>query len=374
MVKRQWLWAPVLLFVAAFGWLFVSDYLQKAETRRDDQRQVAVERIKRVLDRRGIMVPAVDGSLRNREARTEATGGLAKIGAAPERPKDTVVNYAVDPSSKAYFVCTFLERGGAFYANRHGTFSGPAESCRQDADPAAVDYVLDTKMTSAGATAFLRADPAFVSKPFIQRKCAATSDDGQLQGCFTGNRIYLIDLPQQEIRPEVSVTAVHEMLHAAWESLGTAERQRLTGLLQDLVRRNPELKEAAASYEPAARIKEIHSIAGTEQMDVGTELERHYARYLRDRKLVVRRHLSYEKVLDDLTAEIERLKAELIALERRAETLMASGDIDTYNAFVEEYNARAPELVDAINARVDRFNRLTEHTRPDGRVPTVRAR
>ncbi|MDZ4247851.1 MAG: hypothetical protein U1D32_01060, partial [Patescibacteria group bacterium] len=74
MVKRQWLWAPVLLFVAAFGWLFVTDYLQKAETRRDDQRQVAVERIKRVLDRRGMMIPAVDGSLRNREARTEVTG------------------------------------------------------------------------------------------------------------------------------------------------------------------------------------------------------------------------------------------------------------------------------------------------------------
>jgi hypothetical protein len=357
----------VILALVAGGW-FYADYQSKAQARRDAERRAAVTAIKRTLDARPV-VPTDDGSLK-----TKATGGLAQLGTLPKRPKDTVINYAVTSASQAYFVCAFLERGDAFYANRHGTFSGPAESCRPDADPVAVDYVLGAKMTSAGARAFLRADPAFVSKGFIQSRCAASADDGQLQGCFTGDRIYLIDLSQQEIRPEVSVTAAHEMLHAVWEKLPDEERKRLTGLLEALARRYPELQKEAASYEGSSRVNEMHSIAGTELADVGGELERHYAKYLTDRGLIVQRHLTYQKTLDDLGVEIDRLKDELTALERRGNALLASGDIDAYNAFVDEYNRRVPGLVADINTKVRRFNQLTEHTRPDGKVPTVAPR
>ncbi|HEY8109138.1 MAG TPA: hypothetical protein VIF43_03970 [Patescibacteria group bacterium] len=367
-MTRRKIVSTFFLLAVIGGGLLYADYQSKAMERRDAERRAAVTALKRTLDSRSTL-PARDGTLKAR-----ATGGLAELGTAPKRPEDTTINYAVSLDARTYFVCTALERGGALYATRQGTFDGPTESCRPDADPVAVGYVLDAKLTSAGARAFLRADPAFVSKGFIQEKCAATADDGQLQGCFTGDRIYLIDLPDETIRPEVSVTAAHETLHAAWEGLASEEREHLTRLLENLARKRPDLQREADSYDEESRINELHSIAGTEIKDVGKELERHYAEFLSDRGLIVKRHLDYEKVIDGLEAEIERLKDELTALEARGQALLDSGDIDAYNAFVAEYNSRAPGMVAEINAKVDRFNRLTEHTRPDGRVAPASAR
>ena len=354
----------ILLVLLIAGGFLVTEYLEKAEQRRDDERRAVVTQLQRTIDQRS-QVPTEDGSLR-----TKATGGLAELGAAPDRPEDTVIHYAVDPKSKTYFVCTLLEKGGAFYAGGQGTLSGPAESCSPDADPVALGYALDARMTGAGTTAFLRAKPRLVSKQFIQRECASAVDEGQLQGCFTGDRIYLIDLPEQKIHPEVSVTAAHEMLHAAWERLDPKEQQRVGKLLNKLIRTNSELSARAETYDRASRMNEMHSIVGTEESDIGAELEQHFAQYLADRKLIAQRHQRYTEVLDDLTAEIERLKRELEELRERADGLLAGGDVDGYNALVNPYN----ELVLEINRKVREFNRLTEHTRPDGQVPTVDAR
>ncbi len=340
---------------------------RRAAEARDASRRAAVEQLKQVLDGRDDDLPAADGSL----TRTEASGGLAELTKPPTPPaeSDTIV-YAVDDAARDYLVCTELENGSAYYATGDGTFSGPALSCAESADPAAVGYVLEARMTQAGADRYLETRPAMVSKSFIQRECSEAVDEGQLQGCYTGDRIYLIDLPQQEIRPELSVTAAHEMLHVVWQHLPGSEQERLTPLIERVVREDADLRERADSYTEDARTNEMHAILGTEVRDIGPELRRHYARFLKDRGVIVERHLAYERILEDLKAEIDALKAELERVGAHADALLAAGNIAGYNALVNPYNA----LVAEANEKVRRYNELTAHTRPDERERTVEGR
>ncbi|MDP9212028.1 MAG: hypothetical protein M3N59_01995 [bacterium] len=352
--------------VAAGGWLWMESERRAADTR-DASRRTAVEQLKRTLDAREGNLPKADGSL----DRTEATGGLAELAEPPiPSAESDAIRYAVDDAGREYMVCTELEDGSAYYATGQGTFAGPAVSCAESADPAAVGYVLKARMTQAGADRYLGTRPRLVSKPFIQRECSSAVDEGQLQGCYTGDHIYLIDLPQQEIRPELSVTAAHEMLHAVWQHLSDSEQKRLTPLIEAAVRTDRDLAERAESYEDDERTNEMHSILGTEVRDPGPELRRHYAWFLKDRGVIVGRHLAYERTLDDLKAEIDALKAELDRLGAQADALLAAGDVSGYNALVDPYNA----LVAEANEQVRRYNELTSHTRPDDRERTVEGR
>ncbi len=365
--RKSYAVVALLTVVALAGtWLWI-DAADRAAAERDDTRRAVVMGLKRTLDARPAGLPAADGSL----TQASASGGLAELSKPPTPPaaSDAVV-YAVDDAARHYLVCTKLEDGSAYYATGQGTFAGPAPSCAETADPVAVGYVLDAQMTPAGADRYLETRPALVSKSFIQRECAAAVDEGQLQGCYTGDHIYLIDLPQQAIRPEVSVTAAHEMLHAVWERLPGKEREAVTRLLENAAGENGALRERVGSYSDETRINELHSIAGTEFPGLEADLERHYDRFLRNRPVIVQRHLAYERILDGLKAEIDRLKAELDRLGAQADTRLAAGDIAGYNGLVGPYNA----LVAEANEKVRRYNDLTAHTRPGDRQRTVEGR
>ncbi|MEX2429812.1 MAG: hypothetical protein WD603_01385 [Patescibacteria group bacterium] len=354
------------LAVAAGSWLWIESERRAAETR-DIARRSVVEQLKEAFDGRDGNLPKTDGSL----TRADATGGLAELVAPPTPPaeSDSIV-YAVDDASTHYLVCTTLEDGSAYYATGQGTFGGSARSCAESADPVAVGQVLDARMTRPAADRYLETRPRLVSKSFIQRECSSAVDEGQLQGCYTGDHIYLIDLPQEEIRPELSVTAAHEMLHAVWQHLSGSEQDRLTPLIEAAVRGNRELADRVGSHSGDDRTDELHAILGTEVRDLSPELERHYATFLQDRGVIVKQHLAYERVLRDLKAEIDRLKSELERLGAQADALLAAGDITGYNALVDPYNA----LVAEANAKVRRYNELTAHTRPDERERTVEGR
>jgi hypothetical protein len=230
-------------------------------------------------------------------------------------------------------------------------------------------------MTDLGKHLFFINHPSLESKEDFNKHCADESKETAVLGCYRGNRqgIYIYAVTDRRLDGVRQVTAAHEMLHQAYDRLGSDERSHINDLLQDFY--NHGLNDAAVktkldSYKNQADtdlVNEMHSIFGSEVRHLPTELENYYQRYFTNRLAVVgmreayqgeftrRQDLvtQYDTQLSDLKRQISTNKATLEqemnflgAQEKLISQDIASGnqtayqnDVRAYNTTVTTYNA-----------------------------------
>ncbi len=217
-------------------------------------------------------------------------------------------------------------------------------------------------LTESARAIFYRAQPQIDSKEVFNKDCETNSGELEL-GCYYRGRIYILQIENTSLQPEMEVVAAHELLHAVWQRLSNDERERLGRQLQSVYASSsdPELKERMADYartEPGQEANELHSILATEQAVLPGELEQYYRRYFTNRSQIVAAHAAYEGVFSSRRAELEQelatirnLKGQLAVINRQLEAYRSVGQISQYNALVPRQN----HLVDDINARIDRY-------------------
>lgn len=266
--------------------------------------------------------------------------------------------------------------------------------------PAAVAAIASaTTMTEEGKKLFYVNQPALLDKTNFRQYCS-DSEQSIVLGCFrSGEGIYLLNVTDSRLNGVVEVTAVHEMLHAAYERLSDNEQQRIDQLTlgQLNVVKDKRVQETISQYESkgsAVVADELHSILATEVSSLPTELEQYYKQYLGDRKKVVAFAQQYaseftsrEKQLEVYKAQLESIKkqsdadeatlratASSITRERaRLDTLLASGDYEAYNAVVNAFNASVraynnklgayKQLIVQYNDIVQQYNALASEER-----------
>lgn len=178
-------------------------------------------------------------------------------------------------------------------------------------------------------------------------------------GCYTspGQRIYVYDVTDSRLDGVVEATAAHEMLHAAYDRLGSDDKAKVNALLeaQESKITDPRLLKLIAAYkktEPGELINELHSIIGTEVQSISPELETYYARYFTDRSAVVALTQKYEHVFTDLenqqnalVKELDTLAADINARQTvyNADLKQLNKDIETFNTWTKSGNATAEE-------------------------------
>lgn len=231
--------------------------------------------------------------------------------------------------------------------------------------------------TDKGEKIFYVNDPQLNDKAEFNTNCPFHERTFVL-GCFTGSRIFLLSVTDDQLKSVETVTAAHEMLHAAYLRLSTKERDRVDSLLEKTYKEKADqrlisLIDEYEKHDPKAVPNELHSILPTELEELSPELEEYFAQYFSDRSKVVEAYLSYEQIFRDLEqkidtteAEITSLKskiteldgkikssrAELDAINAQLEKLRGSGDISGYNALVPKQN----QLVNSYNADVRSYN------------------
>ena len=124
------------------------------------------------------------------------------------------------------------------------------------------------------------------------------ADNLLISGCFAveEEKIFLLE------GPGIESTLIHEFLHAVYQENYRLDRERLTDinrLLEGVYTENEEwLEEIISIYEDLhshndgefdalSRYNELHSWVGVAVEDLPEELEEHYARYFKDRRLVI---------------------------------------------------------------------------------------
>lgn len=213
-----------------------------------------------------------------------------------------------------------------------------------------VEQLTETSnMTDHGRYMFYVSRPQVDTSDDFNKNCQRREADSPILGCYTAGRIYIYNVTDDRLQGIKSVTAAHEMLHAAYERLDETEKNRLSRLLEAAYDKhgNGELDRRMEYYErtePGQRINELHSILGTEVDGLGSDLEAYYAKYFTDRSELVKLHGEVESVFNELSEEADQLVSELEQL---------SGSINSRTA---EYNAG----VQALNRDVAEFNQRAD--------------
>ena len=212
-----------------------------------------------------------------------------------------------------------------------------------------VQQLVDrSAMTDRGQFHFYIGTPSIESTQRFNTQCDRREPQSAILGCYASGKIYIFDVPNEQLDGIEEVTAAHEMLHVVFERLDQEEIDRLTPLLEaeyEKVRDESfqERMDYYARNQPGQRINELHSIIGTEKQDISPELEEYYRQYFTDRSIVTKLHAQYETVFNTLSKQVDDLSARVLALGEQVESasLAYNNNVTALNRSIEEFNRRA---------------------------------
>ena len=179
------------------------------------------------------------------------------------------------------------------------------------------------KPTTTAKTVFYASNPRVEDSEEFNKNCKNREEDSAILGCYKSGEIHLYDVKNSKLDGVKEVTAAHELLHAIWERMSLSERDKIGKLLNTEYERvkDADFEKLMQSYdrtEPGERINELHSLIGTEQLEISKELEEHYAKFFKNRRGIAQIYQSYNKNFKDLknraevlTTELEKMKPEV---------------------------------------------------------------
>ena len=203
--------------------------------------------------------------------------------------------------------------------------------------------------TSKGKFYFYATQPEVDGSEKFNSDCPRQEVGNPILGCYTAGRMYVYDVTDTQLDGIEEVTAAHEMLHAAWERMGTKDQTRIGSLLKtqyQTLTSNTDLTERMSYYqrtEPGEFENELHSILGTEIDSLSPELESYYSTYFTDRHKVTALHSKYNTVFTTLKAQSDSLYTELTSLGESIDsrTTQYNADIKMLTTDIQTFNARA---------------------------------
>jgi hypothetical protein len=205
-----------------------------------------------------------------------------------------------------------------------------------------------SEFTDKGRFYFYTTQPVVATQEDFNRHCPRQEVGSPILGCYTGTgQIYIYDITNERLDGIEEVTAVHEMLHAAWHRLSADEQATITSQLEAAYQKitDQELQDRMAYYErtePGEYVNELHSILGTEVADLGTELEAYYESYF-DRATVLGHHEKYDSVYKELYGRADELYALMGELSVSIESRLTAYDTSSaqLTADISAFNERA---------------------------------
>jgi uncharacterized protein YoxC len=252
--------------------------------------------------------------------------------------------------------------------------------------------VKKTDMTDDAKKYFYVAHPQITNQSTFNDKCR----QGNLQefsiilGCYISyDGIYVYRVDEKQLDGVIEVTSAHEMLHAAYERLGSNDKQEVNEMLASAYKKvtDERIRETIEQYrknDPNSVLNELHSILATEVDNLPSGLESYYKKYFNDRSVIVGISKDYEKEfstrrnsaeqiqkqlkwlkaqIDEKQSNLKSRQASLQSEKQQMDQLLASGQTGQYNQMVDGFNnsvERYNELVQEVRTIIDRYNQLVE--------------
>lgn len=202
-------------------------------------------------------------------------------------------------------------------------------------------------LTDAGMRIFNASQPELMEKVSFNQKCREAENESAILGCYTEEKIYVYDVIDEELPGVRELTAAHELLHATYARMSDEEKMALVESLTRVFEENQELLGSEIEmYDIEQKQEELYVRAGTEIGDLSAELEKHYAKYFKERSKIVGFYEGYiaifreiEKKLKDLIEQINSLKSEI-----STKTAEYEAGVESLNTKIREFNECAGTL------------------------------
>jgi len=218
-----------------------------------------------------------------------------------------------------------------------------------------------TKLSETGTFYLYASETKIVGSDVFNDACGSLQNEKTVViGCYRmpEQRIFVYKVADDRLDGVTETSAVHEMLHAAFDRLSGAEKTRLGELLRAEEKKitDERLLSLIKYYnesEPTEVVNELHSIFGTEVRALSPELEAHYARYFTNRQAVIDLKDSYEQTFTELrtkqaslVTELNSLAADIEAKQRTYDTRLSqlNTDIQTFNTWAKSQSATLAEF------------------------------
>lgn len=204
-------------------------------------------------------------------------------------------------------------------------------------------------MGDYGKFLFYASKPELDSPDQFNKVCSKIENTSSILGCYSNNLIYVYNITDTQLDGIREVTAAHEMLHAAYQRLGSDEKTKINVLLEaeyEKLKNDKQFAELIALYartEPGERDNELHSIIGTEITTVDPVLETYYKQYFSNRQNTVDLYNKYNGVFQALTDRASVLSDQLssLATSINSETTKYNSDIKVLNNDIAAFNSKA---------------------------------
>lgn len=194
-----------------------------------------------------------------------------------------------------------------------------------------------------GAERILKASrPLVEESESFNEHCNSHDADISLLGCYADGKIYVYEVTVAEIAAANKVTMAHELLHAIWDRLGFFEKGEVEGWLEEIYASRREWFDGELeTYSDEERLEEIYARAGTKLRDLPEGLERHYAKFFRNRARVVDYYEEYEAPFLALKMEMETLAETIIRvkMEIDVEKVAYEGEVADLDMRIREFNS-----------------------------------
>lgn len=256
------------------------------------------------------------------------------------------------------------------------------------APSAVASLATDDAMTSKARRLLYVNRPEVTAGAAFTSHCPAGDEKTVVLGCYVGNDsgIYVYQVSDPRLNGVEQVTAAHEMLHAAYRRLSSAERAKVDGWLLDYYQHDltdPRIKNTIAAYkksEPKDVVNEMHSVFGTEIASLPAPLETYYRQYFADRAKVAAFTASYQgeftsrqqqvaaydaqlkslkPQIEDNESSLNQQQAALATQNQQLQTQRSSGQIAAYNVGVTGYNQavrRYNSLLTSTKSLINQYN------------------
>lgn len=257
------------------------------------------------------------------------------------------------------------------------------------------DIAEKNTLTDKGKATLYRADPKLVDAQSFMKSCQTKARGIEPLGCiapkpgggpFGGRQIFLLQIDDPQFADHKYSAAIHEMLHSAYDRLGSDEKKRIDVLLDREFLKHQEdsyLKYVADSLKARKGTgiegvqSEMHSKFGVEYATLSPELEEYYKQYFTDRSKVVALFTNGGfatriRIMDEVRYETEKLAPQLTALQNQLTAYQNAGDeagfnslIGQYNSMVYQYNAKVAQSQKAYNE----VKQFYQYFNPDYKPP-----
>lgn len=283
------------------------------------------------------------------------------------------------------FVPILLLAGVIFFSSSQLRHSDEEILKTYQPSPEIAEIVEKNALTEKGKVELYRTDPKLVDAQSFIKYCRIQARGVEPLACnaskpgggpFGGRQIFLLQIDDQRFSDHKFSATVHEMLHSAYNRLGSEEKKSLSVLLDQELKNHQNdshlimvidtMKKNNKNDEEDIQ-EELHSKFGVEYSDLSPGLEDYYKQYFADRAKVV--ELFKKGGFNSRVRRMDEISYQTKTLAPQITEYKQAGDVANFNRLVGQYNALAAES-QRIYSEIQQFY---QYFNPDYKAPENKA-